>query len=82
MSFMNFSMEECEALCTRLAIMESGKVLKIGSPQHLKNRFGKGYNLEISVSNEGGDSYKNNVKERVYSELTGFLIIFLFAIEV
>jgi len=32
------SMEECEALCTRLAIMVNGKLKCIGSPQHLKNR--------------------------------------------
>ena len=32
------SMEECEALCTRLAIMVNGRYKCIGSPQHLKNR--------------------------------------------
>ena len=37
------SMEECEALCTRLTIMVSGKFRCLGSPQHLKDRFGSGY---------------------------------------
>ncbi|XP_071130810.1 phospholipid-transporting ATPase ABCA3-like isoform X2 [Mytilus edulis] len=39
------SMEECEALCTRLAIMVNGQFKCLGSPQHLKNKFGEGYSL-------------------------------------
>lgn len=33
-----FSMEECEALCTRMAIMVNGRFRCLGSVQHLKNR--------------------------------------------
>lgn len=33
------SMEECEALCTRLAIMVNGSFRCLGSPQHIKNRY-------------------------------------------
>ncbi|VFV28390.1 low quality protein: atp-binding [Lynx pardinus] len=33
------SMEECEALCTRLAIMVNGRLRCLGSIQHLKNRL-------------------------------------------
>ncbi|CAH0549211.1 unnamed protein product [Brassicogethes aeneus] len=43
------SMEECEALCTRLAIMVNGNFKCIGSGQHLKNKFAKGYTLTIKV---------------------------------
>ena len=32
------SMEECEALCTRMAIMVNGRFCCLGSVQHLKNR--------------------------------------------
>lgn len=32
------SMEECEALCTRLAIMVNGRFRCLGSAQHLKGR--------------------------------------------
>ncbi|MBN3300790.1 ABCAD protein, partial [Amia calva] len=32
------SLEECEALCTRLAVMVNGKFKCLGSPQHIKNR--------------------------------------------
>jgi len=41
------SMEECENLCTRLAIMVNGKFMCLGSLQHLKNRFGTGYTLTV-----------------------------------
>ncbi|KAM6166302.1 phospholipid-transporting ATPase ABCA3-like [Erethizon dorsatum] len=40
------SMEECEALCTKLAIMVKGKFMCLGSPQHLKNKFGSIYILK------------------------------------
>ena len=38
-------MEECDALCTRMAIMVNGRFVCLGSPQHLKNKFGQGYTL-------------------------------------
>ncbi|XP_055947316.1 ATP-binding cassette sub-family A member 2-like isoform X3 [Argiope bruennichi] len=41
------SMEECEALCTRLAIMVNGHFKCLGSIQHLKNRFGEGYYITV-----------------------------------
>ncbi|XP_078344110.1 phospholipid-transporting ATPase ABCA3-like [Oculina patagonica] len=43
------SMEECEALCTRLAIMVNGQFKCLGSTQHLKSRFGTGYTLMVKV---------------------------------
>ena len=47
--FVFFSMEECEALCTRLAIMVNGQYKCLGSPQHLKGKFGEGYTLLARV---------------------------------
>lgn len=44
------SMEECEALCTKIAIMRSGQLRCFGSVQHLKNRFGAGYVLEVRLT--------------------------------
>nr|QST14977.1 ABCA3 protein [Diaphanosoma celebensis] len=43
------SMEECEALCTRIAIMVNGQFKCLGSSQHLKNKFGQGYTLIAKV---------------------------------
>ncbi|XP_072399805.1 phospholipid-transporting ATPase ABCA3-like isoform X2 [Diabrotica undecimpunctata] len=43
------SMEECEALCTRIAIMVNGNFKCLGSTQHLKNKFAEGYTLTIKL---------------------------------
>lgn len=42
-------MEECEALCTRLAVLVNGRFRCLGSTQHLKNRFGAGHTLTLRV---------------------------------
>ena len=44
-----FSMEECEALCTRMAVMVNGRFQCLGSTQHLKDKFGAGYSLIIKL---------------------------------
>jgi ABC-type multidrug transport system ATPase subunit len=43
------SMEEVEALASRLAIMAAGSARCLGTPQHLKSKFGDGYTLELRV---------------------------------
>lgn len=43
------SMEDCEALCTRVAILVDGKCKCLGSPEHLINKFCKGFELKIKV---------------------------------
>uniref|UniRef100_A0A3Q0S7A0 ATP-binding cassette sub-family A member 2 n=1 Tax=Amphilophus citrinellus TaxID=61819 RepID=A0A3Q0S7A0_AMPCI len=54
------SMEECEALCTRLGIMVNGRFKCLGSIQHLKNRFGDGY--MITVRTKSSSSVKEVVR--------------------
>ncbi|KAE8738309.1 ABC-transporter, subfamily A member 04 [Frankliniella occidentalis] len=44
------SMEECEALCARLTIMVNGKLTCIGSPHHLKHKYGSGYLAVVRCS--------------------------------
>jgi len=41
------SMEEAEALCPKIGIMVNGKFRCFGSAQHLKNKYGVGYELEV-----------------------------------
>ncbi|XP_053549107.1 retinal-specific phospholipid-transporting ATPase ABCA4 [Bombina bombina] len=43
------SMEECEALCTRLAIMVKGTFKCLGTIQHLKYQFGDGYIVTMKI---------------------------------
>ena len=59
-------MEECDALCTRLVIMVNGQFVCLGSPQHLKVKFGNGYTLIVRLSQENSDStkVKNFIKEK------------------
>uniref|UniRef100_A0A671NXP9 P-type phospholipid transporter n=1 Tax=Sinocyclocheilus anshuiensis TaxID=1608454 RepID=A0A671NXP9_9TELE len=63
------SMEECEALCTRMAIMVNGRFRCLGSVQHLKNRFGDGYTIILRVA--GPDPDLQPVKKFIESELPG-----------
>ena len=59
------SMEECEALCSRLAIMVNGQFQCIGAVQHLRSRFGRGYTLEVEVN----ESITNTQKIKLRSDL-------------
>merc|ERR1712110_217636 len=48
------SMEECEALCHRLCIMTSGQLQCLGTPQHLKSKFGHGFQLDMTLAERDG----------------------------
>merc|ERR1711935_462622 len=43
------SMEEAEALSNRIGIMVGGRLRCIGTNQHLKDKFGQGYSLDIRM---------------------------------
>jgi ATP-binding cassette, subfamily A (ABC1), member 3 len=43
------SMEEAEALCTKMGIMVDGQFKCFGSSQHIKDKYGTGYELEIKI---------------------------------
>eukprot|EP00004_Rigifila_ramosa_P026391 TRINITY_DN818_c0_g1_i1.p1 TRINITY_DN818_c0_g1~~TRINITY_DN818_c0_g1_i1.p1 ORF type:complete len:1668 (-),score=437.00 TRINITY_DN818_c0_g1_i1:51-5054(-) len=57
------SMEECEALCTRIGIMVGGRLTCLGSGQHLKSRFGDGYQMEISSAPEATDNVRRFLEQ-------------------
>ncbi|KAK3793768.1 hypothetical protein RRG08_043414 [Elysia crispata] len=61
------SMEECEALCNRLAIMVNGRFQCLGSLQHLKNRFGNGYTINLRVGGMNPDL--TNIQQFISSSL-------------
>lgn len=56
------SMNETEALCQRIGIMIHGKLRCIGSIQHLKYKFGRGYNIEFNSQQEYIDTIQRFVK--------------------
>jgi ABC-type multidrug transport system ATPase subunit len=43
------SMEEAEALCKRIGIMVNGQMRALGTKQHLKNKFGSGFELTVKL---------------------------------
>ncbi|CAB3377760.1 Hypothetical predicted protein [Cloeon dipterum] len=56
------SMDECEALCSRLAIMVAGKLVCLGPISHLKSKFGQGYSLVVKVKNASLANESDSVK--------------------
>eukprot|EP00948_MAST-09A_sp_MAST-9A-sp1_P001689 g1689.t1 len=44
------SMEEASALCSRIGIMVDGRLRCLGSEQHLKDRHGRGYQLQFKLA--------------------------------
>ena len=65
------SMEECEALCSKLGIMVNGQFQCLGSIQHLKNRFGSGYSLTLRCEK----NKLENVKESMMRLLPSALLL-------
>jgi len=57
------SMEEAEALSNRIGIMVGGRLRCLGSGQHLKNKYGAGYTLELRVAEERADEAANFVRQ-------------------
>ncbi len=58
-------MEEAEYLCTKMAIMVAGDFCCIGTPQELKETFGKGFEIQISIP------LPNEKDEKVYLDQLG-----------
>ena len=51
------SMEECEALCDRLAIMVNGQFQCFGTVPHLKNKFALGFTILAKLTVTGDISF-------------------------
>jgi len=47
------SMEEADTLAQRIGVMASGSLRCLGTPLHLKKKFGSGYRLEVVSDDEG-----------------------------
>ena len=66
-----YSMEECEALCNRLAIMVNGKLVCIGACQELKQRFGVGYNIQMKLNPSKSINQVDYIKNELQRTLIG-----------
>ena len=73
------SMEECEALCTNLAIMVNGEFKCLGSTQHLKNKFGDEYTLSIRFRSSGEQdelkSINSNIQQFIAATFQGAKLV-------
>ncbi len=76
------SMDEADALCSRIGILVAGQLRCVGTPLRLKSRFGSGYTLTIALdeeklsakSDDSTDYSQNNLSlEAVRARLTSFL---------
>ncbi|KAJ7976760.1 ABC transporter A family member 1 [Quillaja saponaria] len=64
------SMNEAQALCTRIGIMVGGQLRCIGSPQHLKTRYGNHLEVEVKpteVSSMELESLCQVIQERLFN---------------
>ncbi|KAI8591602.1 hypothetical protein BDZ88DRAFT_449921 [Geranomyces variabilis] len=50
------SMEEAEALASKVGIMTAGRLRCVGSTQHLRERFGHGYLINVRVKDWSGNA--------------------------
>ncbi|KAJ7372621.1 ATP-binding cassette sub- A member 5 [Desmophyllum pertusum] len=65
------SMEEADALCSRVGIMVKGQLKCLGSTQHLKSTYGSGYTLEIKLTQTTDNSMMEQLHSYVVEMLPG-----------
>ncbi|XP_012500398.1 PREDICTED: ATP-binding cassette sub-family A member 3-like [Propithecus coquereli] len=68
------SMEECDVLCTRLAIMVQGKFVCLGSPQYLKNKFGNIYILKVKFRTDAVENIIEGFKTLIAKVFPGSVL--------
>jgi len=78
------SMEEADALCNRVGIMVKGELRCLGSTQHLKNKYGGGYMLEVKLKQRetvaaGSDREWEAVEAEVTSQFADTILSEAFA---
>jgi ABC-type multidrug transport system ATPase subunit len=61
------SMEECEALCQRIGMLVHGQLKCLGTSQHLKTRFGKGFQIQLNV--DGTETLAQQAVEGIFDRV-------------
>lgn len=61
------SMDECEYLCNRIAIMASGRISCLGTYSQLRDKYAQGFKLQVKLRFERlmDKEYTNSVSERI-----------------
>jgi len=60
------NMEECEALCSRIAIMSNGILQTIGYIGDIKKKYAKGFTIILKVNINCDENIVEHLKSRVY----------------
>ena len=67
-------MEEAERLCDRVAIVDQGKIIALGTPAELIGGLGGEHVIELSVDDESGKS-TNGLEVAIQAELSGVVSV-------
>ncbi len=64
------SMDEVEALASRMTIMVNGTLSCLGSVQHIREKYGFGYEIEFKWDQPGNliKRFKINLKNKIHKE--------------
>merc|ERR1712151_1465377 len=66
------SMEEAEALSTKMGIMVRGGIMRcMGSTQHVKNKYGVGYEIEIKIQKPKLEDLEQLARQLKFIDLEG-----------
>ncbi|GAU94869.1 hypothetical protein RvY_06575 [Ramazzottius varieornatus] len=63
------SMEEADSLCNRIGVIVNGTLQCVGSTQHLKDKYGSGYILEVKLGVAAMVASSELVTQRVLNEV-------------
>jgi len=63
------SMEEAEALCSRIGIMAHGQFVALGTVQHLKTKHLDGYTIDISCAPHSSPSTIDAIVEEICTQV-------------
>lgn len=67
-------MDECEALCNRLAIIVDGVIKCIGNVQYLKNRYGQGFTVIVKLRNSENTNVKT-LKKNIENQFAPDIVL-------
>ncbi|CAI5447582.1 unnamed protein product [Caenorhabditis angaria] len=65
------SMDECEALCSRIAVLNRGKLIAIGSSQELKSLYGNTYTMTLTLNNKQD---RQNIVKAINNQIPGAIL--------
>jgi ATP-binding cassette subfamily A (ABC1) protein 3 len=68
------SMAEAEALCDRIGIMVNGQLKCLGTAQHLRTRYGRGYQIDLNVARDAQNNI-SAVREWIQESFENGLIL-------